>query len=413
MTTLAPSTGSNLASFAKFARPQLDPAARYGLAGEVVAAIEPHSESDPAALLADFLTMFGNRVGPDAAIIIEGAGHPARHYTLLVGPTGTGRKGTSHDNNVLIFDRWSGAKEIGGLSSGEGLLQAIQNRGYNKNVLAYEPEFARVLRVMERRGNTISDILRTLWDRGYGATTVRANPIEIDDVHLSIIAHITPTELRSLVRQTDVMNGFINRFLLVYSERSKLLPLATGVPAELRKQLNLRVERAIDLAGRVWEMSRSSDASEMWVAAYPGFHPETEGLAAAAVARAEAHVARLSVTYALTDGSEVIEAEHLAAALALWRYCTDTARMVFDKSSGDLAVERDLNRIEQVLLATGPNGITLTELQGRFSNHMKELRGKIGKLVEQGRAFTEEEETGGAPRLRCYHPANSSENMAK
>ncbi len=34
-----------------------------GLAGEIVRVIEPHSEADPAALLIQFLTAFGNAVG--------------------------------------------------------------------------------------------------------------------------------------------------------------------------------------------------------------------------------------------------------------------------------------------------------------------------------------------------------------
>src|SRR5262245_11726126 len=42
--------------------PVLDKTAYYGLAGEVVATILPHTEADPAALLLQYLTCFGNMV---------------------------------------------------------------------------------------------------------------------------------------------------------------------------------------------------------------------------------------------------------------------------------------------------------------------------------------------------------------
>jgi hypothetical protein len=43
--------------------PAMDPTAYHGLAGEVVARILPDTESDPAALLLQYLVSFGNAVG--------------------------------------------------------------------------------------------------------------------------------------------------------------------------------------------------------------------------------------------------------------------------------------------------------------------------------------------------------------
>ena len=40
----------------------LDAVAYHGLAGELVRTIEPHSEADPVALLAQFLVAVGRRV---------------------------------------------------------------------------------------------------------------------------------------------------------------------------------------------------------------------------------------------------------------------------------------------------------------------------------------------------------------
>lgn len=73
----------------------LNPAALHGLAGDVVRAIDPHTESDPAAVLASFLTAFGNVVGPDAHVVVGSTQHTARIFTALVGETARARKGDS------------------------------------------------------------------------------------------------------------------------------------------------------------------------------------------------------------------------------------------------------------------------------------------------------------------------------
>jgi hypothetical protein len=43
--------------------PTLAKEARYGLAGEMLAAIEPHTEADPVAVLINTLIAFGNAAG--------------------------------------------------------------------------------------------------------------------------------------------------------------------------------------------------------------------------------------------------------------------------------------------------------------------------------------------------------------
>jgi hypothetical protein len=52
------------------------------------------------------------------------------------------------------------------------------------------------------------------------------------------------------------------------------------------------------------------------------------------VRAAEAHVVRLAMIYALLGCSQHIGAEHLGAALAIWRYSTDSGRWIFGDSLG-------------------------------------------------------------------------------
>jgi hypothetical protein len=77
----------------------------YGLAGEIVNFISPHSEADTVALLANFLTTFGNVIGDKAHFRVEATKHFMRLFCVLVGDTLKGRKGTSWDyiENLLSF----------------------------------------------------------------------------------------------------------------------------------------------------------------------------------------------------------------------------------------------------------------------------------------------------------------------
>ena len=72
-----------------------DEAAYYGLAGEIVRKIEPQTEADPVALLFQILVAFGNMIGRNAYMLADGAQHYLNLYTVLVGKTSKGRKGTA------------------------------------------------------------------------------------------------------------------------------------------------------------------------------------------------------------------------------------------------------------------------------------------------------------------------------
>jgi hypothetical protein len=92
--------------------PVLNTKALFGLAGEVVAAISTESEADPAALLATFLTAYGNSVGPVPHARAGGAQHPARLFTLIVGDTARSRKGTSWADMPLSGVRACGPRLV-------------------------------------------------------------------------------------------------------------------------------------------------------------------------------------------------------------------------------------------------------------------------------------------------------------
>ena len=341
--------------------PELSSEALYGLAGDVVRTIDPYSEADPVATLTNLLAGFGALVGrrPHAKVLADE--HPARLFFAQVGATGGGRKGMASSVVVGMLREVDPLLRYkpGGLSSGEGLIWELRDpiyerhpikekgrvTGYqkvetdegveDKRLFLVEPEFATVLKVLERQGNSLSGILRCAWDGHTLAPMTKHNRVSASDTHPALIAHITREELLRYLTETERANGFANRFIFVLVRRSKIIPNPKPIPDSLLKPLIKRLQRAFEHADDISEITRTDQAAAEWEPIYAELSEGKSGLFGAIVGRAEAQVLRLSVAYALLDCSQVIESAHQRAALGLWKYAQQSARLIFGAASGD------------------------------------------------------------------------------
>lgn len=383
--------------------PELGAAALYGLPGEVVRAIEPHTEADPAALLVDFLTSFGSAVGAGPSALADGALHPARLFAVLVGETARSRKGTARRQIQRLLERvderWARDCVAGGLSSGEGLIAAVadpeEGPPADHRLLVVEEEFARVLAVGGREGNTLSPTIRQAWDTGNLRVMTRKEPLSARGAHISIIAHTTMEELRRKLNEVEIANGFANRYLIVAVRRSQLLPHGGEVAeldmARLVKQCN----GVLGQARRISRLRWSPRAAELWESVYADLARQgAGGLVEALTARAEAQVLRLSVAYALTDGSPEMQVPHLEAARALWAYCYESARLVFEGMTGDQTADRIFQAVQD------RGELDLESIRDLFSRHLSaSARDSAVELLKRmGRVVVDVTETAGRPR---------------
>ncbi|HEV2128695.1 MAG TPA: hypothetical protein VGR22_08765 [Thermomicrobiales bacterium] len=103
-------------------KPEMHPAAYYGLAGDVVRAITPTTEADPVAVLVTFLAEFGNAVGRRPHMMIGESRHGANLFVVLTGETARGRKDDSTKGVKRFMQEadqtWTFDHLMGGLSSG-------------------------------------------------------------------------------------------------------------------------------------------------------------------------------------------------------------------------------------------------------------------------------------------------------
>ena len=206
----------------------------------------------------------------------------------------------------------------------------------------------------------------------------RKNPLKVDSVHLSVIAHITPGELLNSLTETDRVNGFANRFLLSCARRSKLLPDG-GADTDTSSIVKGLVQ-ARQAALKIRRVRRDAQASALWHSVYEHLTEERQGLFGAITSRAAAQVARLSLLYALLDRATEIRVEHLKAALAVWDYCERSAAYLFGSATGD----PDANKILDALKGGQK---TMKELHRLFGNNRDGgwLRAKLGQLAAMGK----------------------------
>jgi hypothetical protein len=411
-------------SFVSFVPPDLDEAALFGLVGEFVRVVGPHSEADPAALAVQFLVALGNCAGRHAWFGVEADRHYLNLYALLVGLTSKGRKGTSWGQVRALYARvaptWAPGCLRSGLSSGEGLIwevrdlidkqEPIREKGrivdYQRNVVdegvtdkrltVLEPEFASTLRVMTREGNTLSPVMRQAWDDGHLRALAKNSPAKATDAHISIIGHITKDELRRELTQTDAANGFANRFLFVCSRRSKALPEGGHLAPDALDLVAAMLAKALEVATAAGEMRRDAAARALWAAVYPDLSAGRPGLLGAATGRAEAQCVRLACLYALLDGSVIVREPHLRAALALWDYCAKSAAFVFGESIGDAVADE----VRAALQQAAPGWLSRTEISDVLHRNRSadEITRALGLLAEHGCVTRRTVETGGRPR---------------
>jgi uncharacterized protein DUF3987 len=401
------------------------PAAFTGLAGEIVSAIEPHTESDPLAILVQLLVCFGSVIGRGAHYAVEATEHHGNEFALLVGPSAKARKGSSWDHVQRIFAEvdpdWTSDRIVSGLSSGEGLIWSVRDPdtttrgrarvhdgegGQDKRLLVLESEFASVLKMVARDGNTLSPVVRCAWDGKPLQALTKNSPARATGAHIAIVGHITADELVRLLNATEAANGFLNRFVLLMVRRSKLLPEGGRIDQVHWEPLLIRLRAAIDAARRAGQLGLDQDARRRWWELYPALTVPQAGLAGAVCARAEAHVVRLALIYALLDQADEIGLEHLEAALALWEYAAASARWVFGDSLGDPLADE----IYRALLEE-PDGLTRSQLRDLFSRNRrsKDIGQALDRLAATGRIHAERQQQRGRPAelWRARHDAST------
>jgi len=347
-------------------------------------------------------------------------------FSVIVGDTSKARKGTATDRAMDILNRvdaeFMAARRRSGLSSGEGLIQAVRDSREedvqvkdktgpprferqivdtgesDKRLLVIESEFGSVLQQSGRDGNILSAILRDSWDGKPLRVLARSNKDSCQEPHIALLGNVTIEELQRLLTTNDKANGFGNRILWCCARRSKRLAHG-GRPLDTAKvdALVCGLQSALQASQAIGCVRFDAEAYRAWESAYDVLTESATGIFGSMTARAEAQVVRLSTLYALLDSSSLIRMEHLKAAQEVWAYCEDSVRHIFGNALGDETADAILR-----MLRNAADGMTQTEINRGFGSHKSsaELNRALALLQERHKIKSQKVETGGGPAIR-------------
>ena len=385
------------------AHPKLDQAALYGLAGQAVRALAPHSEAHPAAILLQLLAAFGNIVGPGPHCMVDATRHGLNLFVVLVGETSKARKGTSWNQIRRLFAEvdqpWVDTRVATARLTTGSLLYALRDQQppTDRRLLALSEEFAAVLHSLARAKGQLSPVLRCAWDHGHIRTIDARGPHQASGTHISLIAHITQRELAQYLHPTEAHNGFANRCLWTVVERSQCLPEGGSLGAHELSAVAGELRRALDWAGSGTEIlfRRDPAARTLWQECYPALSQVHPGLYGAATSRAEAQVLRLSAIYAALDSTSVIGLPHLQAALAVWDYCSEGTSFLFGQSTGNPTADR----IHEAIDASPDGFLTRKQIGALFHGHLgsRHIDAALELLMSLGATSRHQAPTCGRP----------------
>ena len=380
--------------------PQADPTCLYGLIGEVGRAGSEGTETNAFAIAANFMVYLSCAIGRGVYLPIGNTRHHARLFCLHIGRSGRGRKGDAISlvlrvDHALRAMREGIAPQVhrGGLSTREGLAALIHD-GYrqgrldipaieDKRLWVVESEFANVLHQGRRDGNTLSAALRDCWDGIELKPATKSNRLHASHPHVCLSGAISPSELTALMSSRELTNGFANRFLMIWAERTRMLPFPKETPQSLVEQLAARTRDVLAFAGadRFHErdclrMELSPQAQWRYAQLYRGALNDDHGesVVGALLERRAPMLLRLAMLMALTDLQARIDAQHIDAAMAWIRHATASVRFVFVSAAEEANLAQVLELSTRVLAFLRERGqATRSQINAEC------FRGKVSK----------------------------------
>ena len=424
--------------------PRPDPACLYGLVGDVARAGSDTTKANAHAVAANFIAFMGCAVGRGCYMPIGNTWHHPRMFMLHLGRSGRGRKG---DAVSLVTRIERSLKALspeatpqvhrGGLSSREGLVFLIHDgfrEGktevepvHDKRLLVVESEFANVLHQGKREGNTLSAALRDAWDGVSMKPATKSARLWATDPHISMSAAVTPSEFLGLMAARELTNGFANRFLMFWAERTKMLAFPRATRQDDVDALAVRVLEVL----RFCKAERWTEKDHTRVELSPAartryealYHSELNDNSAgeritALIERRAPMLLRLAMLFALCDLTTTVEVRHIDAALAWVRFGVESVRFVFGSAAEEVAVVETNAAVQKIVgFIADRQRVTRKQITVEcFGGHATKTRidAALDELLSANpaRIRVEEDRSGGGRPVKFYELAANYANKA-
>jgi len=400
--------------------PELGCAAYHGPLGEYLHLIHDETEGHPAAVGFYVLAYVGVGIGTDVRFRAGREVHHPNLWGALVGPSAMGRKGVAMREGgrfleYALPEGWAQKYRMTGFGSGEAFVYAFRDPDpdeepdvrIQKRKVIEDQELGLLFAVAQRPDSTFSGQLRKAFDGDpMENRTRKGGTVVATGHHVGVVGAITPTELRALLDEVSVFNGFGNRFLYLWAQSPGPLPFGGDVDDNRARSAAQKAfgafHRSMDAEYR---LRPDTPTGELWRSFYA---ENCYGVAGAGelvqtlTARNVAHAARIATVYAAMDGARELSEHHLRAAIGWVDYSTATVRRVFGTDGVAGLAARVLDAVRDAM----PEGLTSSELD-QITGHRATSEARQ-QLEELRLIHVHSEPTGraGRPtiRLRALHP---------
>jgi hypothetical protein len=367
--------------------------------------VAPTTESPVEFLWGSLAAALGFLVGGDCAIPWGPGFLRPTLYVALIGDTAKGRKSTALNDVLDVAVRPTLERMkldtpalpfevMTGMGSGEGFFDVIADRHDGpgderqggRRALVVLHELGELLAKVGRgQAGCMLDFLLNAFEAPREFTMhTRDRRVKATNATVSLATASTLEWLVQNLPASIVMNGFINRFVLLQGERGHPLPFRPQLDSTLQEAFRRRLyETLASIQGQALRFS--SDAVSCHAGHYEEEYnrPSRGGLVDAASARCDALALRIAALLAIGDGTLTIDGRHVDAAWMVAKYSAGVAESLVERIEA-----RTIKEVEDRILAHADKAAKKAVEAGGDASFTKRsvfqrLKGKSGLSAEE------------------------------
>jgi hypothetical protein len=252
--------------------------------------------------------------------------HYPNVYLVNFGNTGDSKTSAGRQGLRLLPDQ--GVKLLRGVGSAEALGDWMQQpeEGPPVSHLLFIEELATLLTRGGWEGSTLLSFLTETFDAPERyEIPFRKNPILVQEPTPTLVAGTTVEWLWKGLREIDVHGGFGNRIFYATGPPKPPIPLPAKPNQEALAEVRSHLQRLATLPSI--ELVFVPDALALWSEFYLAWKATSwSELTTAAIKRIPTYIVKLSMVYACLEGTSLITADQLSAAIKVGHYgakCAD------------------------------------------------------------------------------------------
>lgn len=306
--------------------PEPPEAAFYGWFKRYVDLMHPTTEASRGFHLVCALTVAGSVVGRRVAAWYNSERLYPNQYSLLVGPTGSSRKGTSMKRAYRLPEYRGRSlrnahpkpfERVSNVGSGASVVKTLKE--FPNTLLTLEEATTLFSNMRRQGGDELIDRMIEAWDTPATLQdNVKNNPNTATDFFLSMLAGTQPGRLEDSLGANEIDSGLANRLGIFFGVRRELVAIAPDVDEIASAALYTDLYHSVHSYPEGGTLRMDDEAAAVWETWYRAYSEEQCSEDELSMRIRHPDMAqKWALLFAITDRAESIQLPHLTAAFAI------------------------------------------------------------------------------------------------